>query len=104
MLLFYDHLIDKREILMIIESLPAPDDKKSKFKTMVDDILHTGILEFILQKLHPHKHQTFLSHLEKAPYDPEILSYLKEHVSFDIENQLKTESNRILKLLSKDFS
>lgn len=103
MILFYDHLIDKTQVTLIIEKLDAPEEKKSKFKSMVDDILHTNLLEFILQKLHPHKHKTFLSQLDKAPYDPEILAYLRSHVHEDFENDIKVQAQNIIKLIIKDL-
>ncbi len=104
MILFYDHLIDKSEVLLLIESLSAPEDKKTKFKNLVDDILHTGLTEFILQKLHPHQHRTFLAQLEKAPYDPELIVFLRQQTNTDIENLIRSEAQRILKLITKDLT
>lgn len=102
-ILFYDHLINKNEIQTQLENLELPEDKKTKFKTMIDEIIHAGILEYLLQKLHPHHHATFLGQLERAPYDPELLSYLKQHIDERIENAIENESQRIVKLVLKDL-
>lgn len=103
MLIFYDHLIDKSETIYLIESFDIPPEKKSHLKAIIDDILHTGIMEMILQKLKPHHHKTFLLQLEKSPYDPELLHYLKNHLEGDVEELIKTESQRLLKLIHKDL-
>lgn len=104
MLLFYDHIIDKRETLIIIDSLDIPVEKKSHFKALIDDILHSGIVEYILSKLQPRHHKTFLYQLEKAPHDPELLAYLRTHITEDIEDQIRLESARLLRLLHKDLT
>ncbi len=103
-ILFYDHLINKNEIQTHLDNLELPEERKTKFKKMIDEIIHAGILEYLLQKLHPHHHATFLSQLERAPYDPEILSYLKQHIDERIEEAIEHESQRIAKLVIKDLN
>ena len=102
-ILFYDHLVDKHEIIVFIESLPEPENYKNKMKHLVDDIVHQGLVEFILQKLHPHHHETFLSHVHQAPYDTELLSYLKDRISPDIDNQLTLEAKKLIETIKKDL-
>ncbi|MEK7064785.1 MAG: hypothetical protein AAB973_04230 [Patescibacteria group bacterium] len=103
-ILFYDHLVDKTEALLFIDRLPEPENHKGKLKQLVDDIIHQGLIEYILQKLHPHHHHTFLSRLEAAPYDPELISYLKDHASVDIEGELQHEAEKLLEEIKKDLS
>lgn len=102
-ILFYDHLIDKSQIKAKLTELDLPEEKQSKFKTIIDDILHAGILEFILQKLHPHHHQTFLGQLDRAPYDPELIKYLQQYADERIEELIEKESQRIIKLVLRDI-
>ncbi|MBI3954725.1 hypothetical protein HY333_01640 [Candidatus Collierbacteria bacterium] len=103
-ILFYDHLVDKREVLIYIDNLSVPDHHKGKLKQLVDDILHQGLVEFILQKLHPHQHDNFLSHLHQAPYDPEILKFLRDHTKTDIEEELTREAAKLIKIIRKDLT
>jgi hypothetical protein len=103
MLLFYDHLVDKTEALLLIEKLPQPENHKGKLKQLVDDIIHQGLVEFILQKLHPHQHHTFLSRLESAPYDPELIDYLKDHISPEIEKELSIQAEKLLVDIKADL-
>lgn len=102
-ILFYDHLVDKHEIIIYIENLPEPNNHKGRLRQLVDDILHQGLVDFILEKLHPHHHHTFLSRIEEAPYDPEIIVFLKEHASDDIEDQIVKEANKLVSLIKKDL-
>lgn len=103
MLLFYDHLIDKTEIYLYIDNLDAPEDKKKSFKQTIDDIIHTGIVQFILEKLQPNKHRNFLNQLQQAPYDPELLTYLKNHIDDKIEEEIQKQADRLIRLIKKDF-
>lgn len=103
MILFYDHLVDKTEINIYLDKFDAPDNHKGKIRQLVDDILHQGLLEFILQKLHPHQHTTFLDRFHAAPFDPELLEYLQDHASEDIDKELRTEANRLIALIKKDL-
>lgn len=102
-IIFYDYLVDKQDILIQIEQLEAPDHHKGKLRQLVDDVIHQGLIEYILQKLHPHQHNTFLERLHSAPYDPELISYLKEHASPEIEEELQQEALRLLKAIRKDL-
>jgi len=102
-ILFYDHLVDKQEILVYIDNLEAEDQHKGKLKQLVDDILHQGIVEYVLQKLHPHQHHHFLSSLHSAPYDPELINFLKEHIGEDIEDMLRNHAGRLIVTIKKDL-
>lgn len=102
--LFYDHLIDKSEIITFIDSSPAPENQKGKLKQLVDDIIHQGIVEFILQKLHPHQHDRFLNHLHTVPHDPEILVYLREQIGQTVEEDIIIYSKKITSSIIKDLS
>ncbi len=103
-IIFYDHLINKAEVVLLIERSDQPENHKGKMKQLVDDIIHQGLVEYILQKLHPHQHNTFLSRLEAAPYDPELINYLKDHASPDIEKELQQEAEKLLEEIKKDLS
>lgn len=103
-ILFYDHLVNKTEALLLIDRMEAQENHKGKLRHLVDDIIHQGLIEFILQKLHPHQHVTFLTRLESAPYDPELLAYLHDHVSADFEKELSAEAERLIAEIKKDLS
>jgi len=102
-IIFYDHLVDKKDILIIVDDSSAPDNQKAKIKQLIDDVLHQGIIEFILQKLHPHSHSAFLTQVHHAPYDPEIIQYLKEKIDHDIEENIQKETERIIEKIKKDL-
>ena len=103
-IIFYDHLVDKTEVILLIENSNQLENHKGKMKQLVDDIIHQGLIEYILQKLHPHQHHTFLSRLENPPYDPELISYLKDHASVDIEGELQREAEKLIREIKKDLS
>lgn len=103
-IIFYDYLVNKNEVLSTIERMDAPDNHKGKLKQLVDDIIHQGLIEFILQKLHPHHHHTFLTRIHDVPYDPEIIAYLRDHIGPDIEKEIQAEADKLILLIKKDLS
>ena len=102
-IIFYDHLVDKTEINIYISTLDAPEETKLSLRQRLDDILHHGILEHILQKLHPHHHHTFLDALRRAPYDPQLLSYLKDHAAQDIEDSIARHAKKLISEIISDL-
>jgi len=103
-IIFYDYLVNKKDLLDAIEKMTAPDNHKGKMKQLVDDIIHQGLVEFVLQKLHPHYHRTFLSRIEAAPFDPELVAFLKDHISPDIEKEIQLEADKLIALIKKDLT
>lgn len=104
MMLFYDHLTPKHEISTLIEKLEGPENHKSKLKQLVDDILHQGVIEFVLQKLHPHHHHHFMSTLEEEPYSPTIIIFLNEKIHPKFEEELATQIKQLIEDIKKDFA
>lgn len=102
-IIFYDHLTPKEEILVIIKQSDAPENQKGKALQLVDDILHQGIVDFILKQLPDKHHRPFLKRLHSMPYDPEILTMLKKRVADDIEDKIREEADRLIKKVRKEL-
>jgi hypothetical protein len=102
--LFFDHLVIKTEIIELINKKEEPENQKGKALQLVDDILYQGIIGHILEKLHPKHHDTFLTQVHERPYDPELISYLKQHIGPEIEEEIRTEANKMVKQILKDLS
>lgn len=103
MVLFYDHLVNKQQILIIIDNLPEPETQKYRLKHLIDDIIHQGLVEYILQRLHPHHHKTFLDNLHSTPYDPELIKYLQDKISPEFETELSKEADKLIEIIKKDL-
>ncbi len=103
MILFYDHLVDKTQILIYIDKLDAPDNYKGKLRQLIDDIIFQGLMDFILQRLPSKHHHTFLVNLHLAPYDPKLINYLKDHAHPDIETKIQKHVQVLLKQIKKDL-
>ena len=102
-IIFYDHLTPKEEILVIIKQSGAPENQKGKALQLVDDILHQGIVDFILKQLPEKQHRPFLKLLHSMPYDPEILTMLKKRIADDIEDKIREEADRLIKKVRKEL-
>lgn len=102
-IIFYDHLVVKSDVTQFIDSLDEPDNHKGKAKQLVDDIIHQGIIEFILERLDEKKHRTFLQIMDERPYDPEIISYLKQHISPEIEANISARVSKLIEEIKEDL-
>ncbi len=102
-ILFYDHLVNKDQVWMYIEKLDGPDSHKNRLRKLVDEIIHQGILELALQKLHPHKHDRFLKLVTNAPYDPIVLEYLRDHADENIELEIETHGHSLIRDILADL-
>lgn len=102
-ILFYDHLITRSEIDDYLESLAEEENQKGKALQLIDDIIYQGIVSFVLDHLEENHHHVFLNTVHERPYDPEILSYLKDHIGPDIEDKIKGEADKLVKMIIKDL-
>lgn len=102
-ILFYDHLVNKEEIFLLIDSHDEAENQKNRARQLVDDIIHHEIINFILEKLSQSKHKTFLTLVEERPYDPEIILFLQDHIHPAIENDLEQYMKTVIEQIKKDF-
>lgn len=96
-ILFYDHLINKKEIDEFIQASEEADNQKGKAAQLIDDIIFQGIVAMLLEKLEERHHHTFLNTVHDRPYDPEILAYLKDHIGPGVEDEIKQEAEKRLR-------
>ncbi|HCQ31472.1 TPA: hypothetical protein DIU27_03780 [Candidatus Collierbacteria bacterium] len=102
-IIFYDHLVVKSEIEQLLAEIDEAENQKGKTIQLIDDIIFQGILSFVLEKLEPHHHHVFLTIVHERPYDPEIISYLKLHVGSDIEEEIRSEADHLVKMILSDL-
>lgn len=102
-ILFYDHLISRTEIEELVTAAEEEANQKGKALQLIDDIIFQGIVDMILQKLAEPHHHTFLATIHERPYDPEILTYLKDHVGPDIEDEIRSEADKLVKMIIRDL-
>lgn len=102
-ILFYDHLITKSEIEDLVRATEEEENQKGKALQLIDDIIFQGIVAFILENLESHHHHTFLTHIHERPYDPEILDFLRDHVGPGIEDDIRSEADRLVKMILRDL-
>ncbi len=101
-ILFYDHLITKSEIEDHFKDIEE-ENQKGKALQLIDDIIFLGIVSMLLEKMEEKHHHVFLSTVHERPYDPEILNYLKDHVGPDIEDEIRKEADKLVKMIIKDL-
>ena len=57
----------------------------------------------LLDKLDHKKHHLFLYMVEERPYDPEILSFLRDHLGDGIDREIAEHAQKVLEEVKKDF-
>lgn len=95
MRLFYDHLIEKSDLLEIIEKQAKTKKGKERLLILLDEILHSAVLDVILIHLDEKHHEEFLAMVHEAPHSEEILVYLKQKAHPEIEEKIKKEIERL---------
>lgn len=102
-ILFYDHLINRHHVHIVIDSMTIEIEEKSKLKKLVDEILHSQILSHILERLSPKHHGRFLEDFQKTPYDPQVIQYLRIQIGPDIDDTIREHSDGIIQKIIKDL-
>jgi hypothetical protein len=89
--LFFDHLIDFREIDKEIKSLAKTQEERDELWALVDELVHHKVIGCILEKLPKQSHEEFLFRLHDSPYDESLMDYLKEKIDTNIEELIRQE-------------
>lgn len=94
---FYYHLINIEEVITELDMHEIESEEKEELLGLIDQTFHHHILQLILDYLPKEYHETFLTHFHHAPYDPELLIFIKERVVIDIEAVIKTKADQTKK-------
>jgi hypothetical protein len=93
MSVFYDPLINLKEINSQLLALNLPTKQHYHLLKLADSTLHHDVLNSILINLPPTHHEYFLVELHSAPNSSSHLDYLKQFSS-DIEDIIKLTALR----------
>lgn len=89
--IFYDHLIVLEEVEAEIKNSAQTEEERHELWQLVDEIVHSKVLEFLLDRLPSVHHNEFLEKFHAAPYDERLIDYLEEKIGENIEELLKEE-------------
>ncbi len=90
-MIFYDHLIAMSDVERKIKKIARTREEKEELYSLIDEIVHHRVLGSILSRLPESHHKEFLDHLARAPHDTNLLVYLGERISEDVEEFIKHE-------------
>lgn len=91
MKLFYDHLINKSNLVKIIEEKEKDFEKRISLHKILDELIHNTVLNVIFTHLDKKHHEEFLVLMHRNPRSTEIILYLKTKAHPEIENKIKEE-------------
>jgi hypothetical protein len=94
---FYDHLLPHQEISEFLDKYPLDSEEKAELLALVDELFHHHTLNVILNHLPQEHHQTFVMNFHQAPFDSQLMAFLKSQISADIEQAIKTQAERVKK-------
>lgn len=90
--LFFDHLLDLKEIDKQIKKLTKTQDEREEIWLLIDEMIHHKVMGCILDKLPRVHHEEFLDMFHKSPHDEELLfKYLRKKIGDNIESLIKQE-------------
>lgn len=96
MSLFYDHLIDLKEIEATLDKFALKPKDRAKLLKVLDETLHHELFTHFLNILPVHAHGNFLTQVKERPYHGDILIFIRQyhpHVDHDI-SRIGTETTR----------
>ncbi|HUV72498.1 MAG TPA: hypothetical protein VMW25_05835 [Clostridia bacterium] len=101
--IFYDHLINIKEIVGELDNYELEVEEREELVAIIDETFHQHTLEIILTHLPSEYHQEFLDKFHQAPYDSQLLDFLREMMEIDIEEAIKGQAEKIKKEILKDI-
>lgn len=102
MKLFYDHLIDKGDLINLIQKHAQTVKEKENLLSTLDELVHHTVLDVILVHLDRKHHEEFLALMHETPHSQDLLIYLREKASPEIEEKIKTEIERLKSKIFKE--
>lgn len=101
--IFYDHLVEIEEVFIELDKFELTKEEKEEFVALIDETLHQQLLNVILSNLPTELQEMFLDQFYKAPYRPELLDFVKEKATIDIEKTIREEALKIKKEILADI-
>jgi hypothetical protein len=90
--LFFDNLIDLKEIDKQIKEVVEDTNEREELWILVDEMVHHKVMGCILDKLPRQHHEEFLGLFHKSPHDEEVIfKYLKAKIGDNIESLIQQE-------------
>ncbi len=89
---FYDHLIVHEEIIAELDRFTIAVDEREELVSLIDQTLHTQIINVILTHLPKKKHKEFLTRFHQFPDDEKLLDYLRVETGIDIERAIRDQA------------
>lgn len=99
---FFDHLIIREEIVAELNLHNLAPLERDEILDIIDQTFHHHILDLILTHLPREHHEEFLVQYYSAPHNPELLDYLKSHVS-DVEDKIINQASQITSEILSDI-
>jgi len=99
---FYDHLIIKEELTAELDVHNLDAEEKAELITLIDEIFHHHTFNLILSHLPEKHHSEFIAKYHKSPHDKDLLVYLKDKVTVNLETEISTLAKKIKKELLED--
>ena len=93
--LFFDHIVLKEEIISELDIHSMDSEIREELVTLIDDILNNNIFNLILSHLPKDHHEEFMNRFAQNPADENLIIFINEKISVDIESQIKNHSNKI---------
>ncbi len=103
MKIFYDHLINLEELIVELDGHEIAVEEREELIGLMDQTMHHQILEAILDHLPKEHHEDFLSRFHQAPHSPDLLVFIKERVTVDIESVIKDRAGKAKKEILREI-
>ena len=101
--LFYDHLINIKEIIVVLDEYAIEDKEKQQILETIDETIHHHVLDVIFTHLPREHHEEFLEKLAVQPHHASLMEFIQERTDRDMEAEIRESFKRFLKELIHDI-
>ncbi|PWU23732.1 hypothetical protein C5B42_01745 [Candidatus Cerribacteria bacterium 'Amazon FNV 2010 28 9'] len=101
--LFYDHLIPWEKVQVTLNGIDATVEEKAIILDHIEEIIHTHMLMYMLERLPQEKHESFIIRFHENPSDITHIGFLREHGTKDIEKEIQDAIQKTVENLLSDL-
>lgn len=93
----FNHLTLVEEIITEIDMHDLSAEERDELVELAQKTLHHHVLSTVLDHLPKDKHHHFITEYHRDPANQQLLTWLKQEITEDIEAKIKLEAARVKK-------
>jgi hypothetical protein len=94
--LFYDHLIDWKQLTTTLDELGIDGDERIEVLEQIEHLIHSEVMIVFVTYLPAVRHHEFIERFHAAPYDSAHLDFVNTHSGTQIEVIVRQRASKVI--------